>query len=68
MESSSNDLILMGGDGNDTVSETPPMTCKSVETATKWTSGVWKSFTKIGLDKSGIERAACNFCVFFSAS
>src|ERR1044072_6299144 len=60
MESASNDLTV-DGDDNDIVSETP-VRCESVETAAKGTSGVWKCFTKIGLDKSGVQRAACNFC------
>ncbi|XP_027364414.1 zinc finger BED domain-containing protein RICESLEEPER 1-like [Abrus precatorius] len=47
---------------DEVVSETPITFSENAESAKKETSNVWKFFSKIGKDKDGVERAACNFC------
>ncbi|XP_061365859.1 zinc finger BED domain-containing protein RICESLEEPER 2-like [Gastrolobium bilobum] len=47
---------------DEVVSETPHEMSESVETIRRETSYVWNSFTKIGMEKDGFEKATCNYC------
>ncbi|XP_061340947.1 zinc finger BED domain-containing protein RICESLEEPER 2-like [Gastrolobium bilobum] len=47
---------------DEVVSETPHEMSGSVETIRRETLYVWKSFTKIGMDKDGFEKSTCNCC------